>query len=253
MHSNKKKFIVFSIPIFALIIMACVAFFTDFLADKDITSIYKHVRTEEIRNNETPAQVLDSLKRGNSRFVNQEEREIDYGLIKSYAAIAGQFPYATILSCMDSRSIPEILFNQPPGNLFVIRNAGNVVNTDVLASMEYANEYVGSKLIVVMGHTGCGAAKGACSIKGTGHLVTLLEKFAPAINSAEETEVKNCTSDDFINNIVKQNVINQIQAIENQSPALHKLIDNGTIMLVGAIHDLKTNKVTFFDADGKEL
>ncbi|MGA2655264.1 MAG: carbonic anhydrase, partial [Gammaproteobacteria bacterium] len=221
---------------------------------KDITSIYEHVRTQETQKKETPAEVLDSLKRGNARFVNQETRDIDYRLIKSYAARAGQYPYATILSCMDSRSIPEVLFNQPPGNLFVIRIAGNVVNDDVLASMEYANQYVGSKLIVVMGHTGCGAAKSACSTHGTGHLITLLEKIKPAVNSVAKSEkLKNCKSDDFINKTVKQNIINQMKIIESQSPALLQLIKNKKIMLVGAIHHLETNKVTFFDLDGKDL
>lgn len=237
----------------ALLVMFCLTFSSGYAAEED-DSFYKHVRTEEKRNNETPSQVLDSLKRGNARFVNHESRDIDYQQIKSYAATAGQFPYATILSCMDSRSIPEILFNQPPGNLFVIRNAGNVVNSDVLASMEYANQYMGSKIIVVMGHTNCGAAKSACSTQGTGHLIGLLEKLTPAVNSAtEHQKVKNCKSDEFITETVKQNVINQMKAIDSMSPALHKLIENKTIMLVGALHDLKTNKVTFFNVDGKDI
>lgn len=240
----------------ALITITCLLANTGFAADDadEITAIYEHVRTEKTQQKETPAEVLDSLKRGNTRFVNQESRTIDYRLIQSYAANAGQFPYATILSCMDSRSIPEVLFNQPPGNLFVIRIAGNVVNEDVLASMEYANEYIGSKLIVVMGHTECGAAKGACSTKGSGNLISLLDKIKPAVNSVAAAEKhKNCESSDFINKTVKQNVINQMKIVENQSPALQKLIENKKIMLVGAIHDLHTSKVTFFDLNGKDL
>lgn len=193
----------------------------------------------------TPQGALDLLKEGNERFVNNQNSTYDFPAIRKSTAL-GQYPFAVVLSCLDSRSSPEIIFQQGPGNIFVARVAGNVVDTNILGSMEYATKYVGSKLIVVMGHTDCGAVKGACGRAGEGNLKILLKEIRPAVYSMSLKEKKDCHKSEFINDIAKQNVINQVNAIYDDSDTIKQLVDEHKVLLVGAMQNLVTGKVDFF-------
>jgi len=160
-----------------------------------------------------------------------------------------------ILSCMDSRGPPEILFDQPVGNLFVMRVAGNIINNDILAGMQYATEYIGSKVIVVMGHTHCGAVTAACSYKNYhGYMRSLLEKIVPAVRTVLAKDKKNnCKDPRVIDQISRQNVLDQMADILKQSSVVRNLVAQHKVLLVGAMHNIKTGKVTFFDKSGQAI
>lgn len=207
----------------------------------------------------TPAKALNMLKQGNQRFTNDKMR--DYNFVKEMKVTTkkGQHPLAVILSCIDSRSIPEFLFDQGLGNLFVSRVAGNVVNQDLLGSMEFATQVAGSRLVLVMGHTHCGAVHAACGIgpnTGMANLDVLLKQITPAVKQVKEQSADGkftCKNPQTVDIIAKQNVINQLNDVYNKSAVIKKLADAKQIQLVGAMHDLKTGQVSFFDNKGKSL
>ncbi len=202
----------------------------------------------------SPEQVLQKLIDGNKRFLSEKGRDYRHVDLLKFAAQQGQFPYAFVFNCIDSRSIPEILFDKSIGHLFVGRIAGNVVDPDVLASMEYAVKFVGSKVIVVMGHTSCGAVSAACSNLKTGNLTTLLAKIKPAVIQTEaKLHSKNCKDPALINAIAEQNVLVQLASVYQHSRIIRDLVDKKSIQLVGAMQDLKTGQVEFFDRTGKKL
>lgn len=195
----------------------------------------------------SPEAVLSLLKEGNKRFVADAEHRYNYVTIREQNA-KGQHPLAIVLSCVDSRSIPDVLFDQAPGNLFVSRIAGNVVSPDVLGSMEFATKYAGSKLVVVMGHTACGAVQGACKGVGEGNLKVLLNSLQPAVASFKNGNKSKtvCDSSDSLDAIAKANVKLQLSHILRDSVTLRKLVAEKKIMLIGAMHNLATGEVTFF-------
>lgn len=241
-----KKFI---LPVLGLLALVSIAKLN--LAATSVNS-NKQLATNTASTNETinlsPQQVLKLLKEGNARFVSNQMSGHDF-LQQAKSTQDAQSPDAVILSCMDSRSAPELLFDQGKGSIFVIRIAGNILNTDELASMEFATKLSTAKLIVVMGHTNCGAVVGACKGVIKGHLSELLAKIEPAI---EETAMaaggkKECNSPDFINTAAKNNVLMIMQQIPQQSPIIKQLLDEHKIMIVGAMHDLATGQVTFFE------
>ncbi len=203
----------------------------------------------------TPNEAIQKLVSGNERYVSGKERNIDNRVLSRLAAKKGQAPFAFVFNCVDSRSTPEILFDQPVGALFVSRIAGNVVSPDVLGSMEFATQYAGSKLIVVMGHTQCGAVVGACSnVNEPGNLDQLLNKIRPAIQQTEKRLGKkklNCNDKHVIDEIAKQNVLDQMIDIYRESPATARLVRKGKIKIIGAMHNIKTGKVTFFNDQGR--
>lgn len=212
------------------------------------------VLTQQAQQSLTPSEALKKLASGNQRFLAGNGRDYQNSVLMKFTAQHGQFPFAFVFNCIDSRSIPEILLDQGIGRLFVGRIAGNVVDADVLASMEYAVKFVGSKIIVVMGHTSCGAIEAACSNLQTGNLTTLLAKIQPAVTQTEkELNSKNCQDPKLINAIAKQNVLVQLSTVYQNSEIIRDLVDKKGIELVGAMNDLKTGQVTFFDRSGKEI
>jgi carbonic anhydrase len=188
-----------------------------------------------------PAEALEKLKQGNGRFVSGAAGPRDLKA-QVKATASGQYPFAAVLSCMDSRVPPEIVFDQGIGDLFVLRVAGNVVDTDGLGSLEYATKVVGSKLILVMGHTSCGAVKGAIDDVKLGNLTFLLEKIRPVIAASGPG-----TSNDaaYVDKAAQANVRQTIREIREKSPIIRELADSGKIGLAGAMYDLATGKVTF--------
>ena len=205
------------------------------------------VHTHETQADLKPEMALQILKEGNARFVNNLKANRNLLEQAGYTA-EGQFPFAVILSCIDSRTSVELIFDQGLGDVFSIRIAGNIINEDILGSLEFACKIAGSKIIVVLGHTKCGAIKGACDHVEMGNLTTLLSKIQPAV-VAEKSEIENRTSsnEDFVEKVAIINVQKTVKAILERSPILKEMIDNGEIGIVGGTHDITNGKVTFFE------
>ena len=203
--------------------------------------------TKDTQDSLTPELALEILKEGNERFVNNIKAHRDL-LQQANDTSTGQFPFAAILSCIDSRTSAELIFDQGLGDIFIIRIAGNILNDDILGSMEFACKIAGSKLIVVLGHTKCGAIEGACDNIELGHITTLLNKVKPAI--AIETETKserNSKNKSFVGNVTKYNVTLTVQQVKEQSPLLRELELSKKIKIIGGLYDLDTGKVTFYE------
>jgi carbonic anhydrase len=208
--------------------------------------MYKH--SKESQSSITPATALQYLKEGNLRFVNNLRANRDL-LSQVNATRDGQFPFATVLSCMDSRTSVELIFDQGLGDIFSIRIAGNVLSQDVLGSMEFGTQLAGTKIIVVLGHTQCGAIKGACEDVHLGNLTQLLEKIKPAIDSETLTpaENRNAKNAEFVKNVTAHNVRHVIKQITAESPVIAELVKNGAIKIVGGVYHLETGAVVFFE------
>lgn len=203
--------------------------------------------TKEMQNAITPSQALELLKDGNKRFVNN--LKINRNLLQQANETSdGQHPFAVILSCIDSRTSAELIFDQGLGDIFSTRIAGNIVNEDILGSMEFACKVAGSKIIIVLGHTKCGAVKGACDHVELGNLTALLGKITPAID-AEKTITDNRTSSnsEFVEKVSTINVKRTVDAIMAQSPILKEMIEKGEIGIAGGTHDISTGEVYFYD------
>ena len=204
-------------------------------------------QTKESQAALTPKQALDLLKAGNDRFVegrllNRDLRE------QAKVTSQGQFPYAVILSCQDSRTSSEILFDLNKGDAFSIRIAGNVINEDVLGGMEFGVKLSGAKLIAVIGHNECGAIKGAIDNAQLGNLTILLNKIRPAIKAIPPgVQPANSKNKTYVDMVAKENVLLAMRQIREQSPVLKEMIDSGQIRLVGGMFDLETGKVTFYE------
>lgn len=193
----------------------------------------------------TPSLALSFLEEGNQRFVNNLKANHDL-LEQVNATKNGQFPFAAILSCIDSRTSAELIFDQGLGDVFSIRVAGNVISDDVIASMEFACKLAGSKLIVVLGHSRCGAITGACKGVKLGHLTNLLEKINPSIENIKENHSSiDVTSVEGINLVASQHVENTITEILGNSEVLQSMYEKGEIGVVGAFYDVETGKVDF--------
>jgi carbonic anhydrase len=203
--------------------------------------------TKETQASLTPAKALEFLKEGNERF--QHNLKANRNLLQQVNETGdGQFPFAAILSCIDSRVSAELVFDQGLGDIFSIRIAGNFVNEDILGSMEFACKLAGSKLIVVLGHSKCGAIKGACDNAKLGNLTGMLGKIMPAVNSVKEpSENRNSGNSEFVEKVSHANVGITINNIKEKSPVLKEMLDNGEIDIVGAMYDVETGGVTFMD------
>lgn len=191
---------------------------------------------------------INLLKEGNARFVKHKEVERDL-LDQVKDTSTGQYPFATILSCIDSRVSSELIFDQGIGDIFSVRIAGNFVNEDILGSMEFACKLAGTKVVVVLGHTSCGAVKGACDDAKLGNLTALVSKIKPAVAAVTEPQdpsQRNSGNIEFVNNVAEKNVNMTIENIRSQSPVLKEMEDNGEIKIVGAMYDIKTGAVTFY-------
>lgn len=204
--------------------------------------------TAETQATITPAKALAILKEGNQRFVNN--LKVNRNLLEQVNETKdGQFPFAIVLSCIDSRTSAELIFDQGLGDIFSVRIAGNILNEDILGSMEFACKLAGSKLIVVLGHSRCGAIKGACAEVKIGNLTGLLEKIHPAIREVKnEMPDTDPTNPDFINAVEKQNVISTMDMIIKESPVLKELYESGEIGIVGSYYDVETGEVSFMKA-----
>ena len=194
-----------------------------------------------------PATALQILKEGNQRFINNERADRNF-LEQVNATSNGQWPFAAILSCIDSRASAELIFDQGIGDIFSIRIAGNIINDDILGSMEFACKVAGSKIIVVLGHTKCGAVKGACDHVEMGNLTTLLSKLQPAVEAeTTTTENRNSSNPEFVEHVAEINVKRTVEAIKEKSNILREMIDSGQIGIVGGMYEVETGKVTFYD------
>ncbi|MFM6976579.1 MAG: carbonic anhydrase family protein [Sphingobacteriaceae bacterium] len=194
----------------------------------------------------TPAMALEILKEGNQRFVNN--LKVNRNLIQQVNETRdGQWPFATILSCIDSRTSAELVFDQGMGDIFSVRIAGNIVNEDILGSMEFACKVAGSKFIVVLGHTKCGAVKGACDHVEMGNLTTLLAKLQPAVDAETLTLTnRNAKNGEFVENVAHINVQRTVKEIMKNSPILSEMIENGEIGIIGAMYNVETGVVEFY-------
>ncbi len=200
------------------------------------------VQTKASQQALTPKQAAQMLKDGNERFLNGKPLKRDLRAQAS-ATAAGQYPYAVILSCIDSRTSSELVMDLGLGDAFNVRIAGNVVNEDILGSMEFATAAAGSKVIAVIGHTACGAVKGARDSVKLGNLTGLLAKIQPAVRA--ERRARNEAAP--VDAIAERNVRLTIDEIRAKSPVISELEQKGSVMIVGGMHDISTGRITFFD------
>ncbi len=195
----------------------------------------------------SPDSAIQLLKEGNARFVANKKADRDL-LEQVDDTASGQYPFATILSCIDSRVSAELIFDQGVGDIFSARVAGNVVNEDILGSIEFACKLAGTKVVVILGHTACGAVKGACDDAKLGNLTLLLDKIKPAVKAVNEPSDKNLRNSknlDFVNAVAEKNVRMTIENTRLMSPVLKEMEDNGEVKIVGAMYDIKNGMITF--------
>jgi carbonic anhydrase len=203
--------------------------------------------TKEMQSAITPSVALEILKDGNKRFVSN--LKINRNLLQQANETSdGQHPFAVILSCIDSRTSAELIFDQGLGDVFSVRIAGNIVNEDILGSMEFGCKVAGAKIIVVLGHTKCGAVKGACDNVTLGNLSGLIAKIKPAVEQESVTaENRNSSNGVFVENVAELNVSLSVKNILLKSPIIADMVKNGDIGIVGGIHDITTGEVKFFE------
>lgn len=205
--------------------------------------------TRETQATMTPEKSLEYLKAGNLRF--QNNLKANRNLLEQVNDTSdGQFPFATVLSCIDSRVSAELVFDQGLGDIFSIRIAGNFVNEDILGSMEFASKLAGTKLIVVLGHTSCGAIKGACDHARLGNLTALINKIEPAVVAVKEPKdetLRNSKNLEFVDAVAEMNVYLTMENIRQRSVVLHEMELNKEIKIVGGMYDISTGAVTFYE------
>lgn len=232
---------------FSTLFLASAAFASDDHGGPVAVKPYKPgiTMTKGVQAGITPDSAIDILKAGNKRFVSgkQLHRKVKDHVTQT---ALGQFPFASVLGCIDSRVGPELVFDQSIGDLFVARVAGNTVNEDILGSLEYASKVAGSRVIVVLGHTSCGAIKGACDGVKMGNLTTLLEKFSPVIASVQTPGERNSKNHQFVDDVTEMNVEHVIKMIRERSPILKELEDGGKLKIVGALYDTSSGKVKWY-------
>ena len=205
-------------------------------------------QTKETQAQMSSASALKELKDGNQRFV--EKKQLNRDLMQQVSETStGQFPFATILSCIDSRVSSELIFDQGIGDIFSVRIAGNFINEDILGSMEFACKLAGTKLVLVLGHTACGAVKGACDHARLGNLTTLINKIEPSVEAVKEPEdvsLRNSSNIYFVNEVAAVNVKMTIENIRVKSQVLKELEDAGEIQIIGGMYDIKTGAVEIY-------
>lgn len=202
---------------------------------------------KELQDAVTPAMALELLKEGNKRFVNN--LKINRNLLQQANETSdGQHPFAVILSCIDSRTSAELIFDQGLGDIFSVRIAGNIINEDILGSMEFGCKVAGAKIIVVLGHTKCGAVKGACDHVEMGNLTALLTKIRPAVDDEHTVvENRNSSNSEFVEKVSVINVKRTVQAIMERSPILKEMIESGAIGIAGGTHNIANGMVSFYE------
>jgi carbonic anhydrase len=242
MKSIKNIFtLVFSIAIFS----ACVA--QDSQQNSGDTELSSDVITQSDQESLTPDEIIQGLKEGNERFVNNNLTPRDYKS-QVQATASGQYPEAIVISCVDSRVPVENVFDKGVGDIFVARVAGNFVNEDILGSSEFATAVAGSKVVVVMGHESCGAVKAAIDGVEMGNITAMLDKIEPAVEMTMNYDGDKSTSNnEYVTEVVTNNVMNTIAEMRENSPIIAELERNGDVVIAGAFYDLDTGKVTFLD------
>jgi carbonic anhydrase len=193
----------------------------------------------------TPDEILALMKRGNKRFATGQRKNYDF-LAQQRATAAGQYPAAVLLSCIDSRAPAETIMDLRIGDIFNCRVAGNVENADILGSMEFGCKVAGAKVVLVMGHTACGAIKGAIDNAQLGNLTGLLAKIRPAVEATTYAGEKTATNYAFVDAVARKNVELTMAGIRKDSPVLAEMEKSGSIKIAGAMYDLKTGVVDFF-------
>lgn len=203
--------------------------------------------TKEMQQSLTPLKAIELLKEGNKRFMSN--LKVNRNLLQQMNETCdGQFPFAFILSCIDSRTSAELIFDQGLGDIFSCRIAGNILNTDILGSMEFACKIAGSKVILVLGHTRCGAVKGACDDAKLENLTFLLEKLKPAVESETFTRTnRNSSNSEFVERVAELNVGLTMQEITRRSNVLREMAETGEIAIIGGMYDVETGRVEFQD------
>ncbi|WP_460900636.1 carbonic anhydrase family protein [Paraburkholderia jirisanensis] len=201
--------------------------------------------TKAQRDSMTPDQIIEKMKRGNERFRNGERKPRNY-LSEQKASASGQYPAAVLLSCIDSRAPAEVIMDLGIGDIFNCRIAGNIENNDILGSMEFACKLMGSKVVLVMGHTACGAIKGAIANAELGNLTALLDRIKSAVQATTYTGDRSETNYAFVDAVARKNVELTIAGIRRDSPVLAELETSGAIKITGAMYNLRTGAVEFF-------
>lgn len=208
--------------------------------------LINHTHTKDSQAAVTPDLALQLLKDGNQRFLSNStiNRSFDKQI---ELTSGGQYPFAAVVSCIDSRIPTEIVFDKGIGDIFNARIAGNFVNQDILGSLEFACKLAGSKLIVILGHTSCGAVKGACDHAELGNLTAMLDNIKPALDEVKTAEGVDRSSKniDFVNEVAVQNVHLTIARLKKDSPILNEMIEKGEVKIVGAMYNVASGKVSF--------
>lgn len=202
--------------------------------------------TKEMQKSLTPQKAIELLQEGNKRFVNN--LKMNRNLLQQVnETSSGQYPLAVVLSCIDSRTSAELIFDQGLGDIFSVRIAGNIVNEDILGSMEFACKVAGAKAVVVLGHSKCGAVKGACDHVEMGNLTNLLSKLQPAVHAEKTiTTDRSSANDDFVEKVASLNVKIAMHQIHEKSTILNDMIAHGEIALIGGMYDVETGLVDFY-------
>ena len=203
--------------------------------------------TKEMQMSLTPIKAIELLREGNKRFVNN--LKVNRNLLQQVNETSGgQYPLAVVLSCIDSRTSAELIFDQGLGDIFSVRIAGNIINEDILGSMEFACKVAGAKALVVLGHSKCGAVKGACDHVEMGNLTNLLSKLQPAVY-AEKTVTTDRTSanDEFVEKVATLNVKMAMHQIHDKSTILNAMILKGEIAIIGGMYNVETGAVEFYE------
>ena len=201
--------------------------------------------TRAQRDQMTPEQIIEAMEKGNKRFRNGERKDRNY-LREQKASAKGQYPAAVLLTCIDSRAPAEVIMDLGIGDVFNCRVAGNIANADILGSMEFACKLSGAKVVVVMGHTACGAIKGAIADAELGNLTALLAKIKPAVQATSYTGERSATNYSFVDAVARTNVEMTVADIRRDSSVLAELEGNGKIKIASAMYDLETGAVQFF-------
>lgn len=203
--------------------------------------------SKDIQQSLTPDMAIEILKKGNERFMNNIR--VNRNLLQQVNETSdGQYPFAVVLSCIDSRTSTELIFDQGLGDIFSIRIAGNIINEDILGSMEFGCKVAGAKVIVVLGHTKCGAVKGAYEDVELGHLSGLLNKIKPSVNELKlAPEANHQDPYAIVDKIAEINVHKNLKNICERSSIINEMVESGTIKIVGGLHDISTSEVKFFE------
>lgn len=205
------------------------------------------VMTQDLQDAMTPDTILQKFKDGNQRFLNGTLLHRDY-MQQVKQTARGQHPYAIVVSCVDSRKPAEIIFDKGIGDMFNARVAGNFVNTDILGSIEFACKVSGAKLILVMGHTQCGAIKSACDHVQLGNITAMLKNIQPAVDSVKGFEnQRNSKNPDFVQAVAKENVLLAQAKILRDSPIIREMVQKHQVLIVGCMYDLETGRVEFYE------